>query len=192
MAEKSKAAPCQRAARQQHHQPSTIITPAVIRLAAKFFPVSPAIWNKRIIGLGLETVVVYCYVLTNPHRFSEGLYRLPRAYMVADLEFTLEQVGRSLRALEGEGLIAYDYEAGVILDPQALHFLPPVSQSQIEGALTKLRQVPKTPLLQELWKLAFAYNERLYTAMEKAFPELSNDSFEEARHYDKHYAEQLP
>ena len=169
------------------HSPSY---PGVVTIVAKFFPVTPAVWNNRIISLGIETTLIYLYVLSNPHRFSEGLYRLPKAYVVADLHMDMEQVERAIKALEAEGLIRYDDSAEVVLDPQALHFLPPVSQRQIDGAITKLRQVPKTPLLQELWKLALAHNERLYKAMEDAFPQLSDDTFEEARHYDRHYEQQ--
>lgn len=103
----------------------------------------PAIWNKRVLNLGRDVALMYAYVLSCTHRGSEGLYRLPKAYIAADLDFTVDEVEKGLEALQGEGLIKYDDDAEVLLDPNALHFLPPMSEPQVKGAITKLREVPR-------------------------------------------------
>jgi hypothetical protein len=128
--------------------------------ARKFMPVSPAVWNRRVLGLGQEAVVVYLYLLTNKHRNSEGLYHLPRAYIAGDLgglTIDLDGINRALEALESENLIAYDYDVDVVFIPDALLLQPPASPKQLEGAIRKLRDVPITPLLHKLYERAFAY-----------------------------------
>lgn len=142
----------------------------------KFFTVSPAIWNKRTLDLGRDTALAYCYVLTTPHRLSEGLFRLPKTYMATDLNYSLEEVEQCLKALESEGLIAYDDDAEVLFDPQALVVNPPNGDKRIQGTIKKLRQVPRTRLLRELWKSAFAHCEDLARAIEEAFPEALESS----------------
>jgi hypothetical protein len=155
---------------------------------AKFFPVSPSIWNKRLVRHGRETALLYAYILSNPHRASEGLYRLPKVYIAADLEMELEEVEVALAALEGEGLIIYDHEAEVVLDPTGIFFLPARSDKQMQGAITKLRQVPRTPLLNHLLELATHHNPRLAKEISEAFPHLP----EHIPDYSESVSEHLP
>ena len=136
---------------------------------AKYFPVSPAIWNKRLLALGPTTALIYCYILSNPHRNSEGLFRLPLAYVIADLEMSREDVLQAFSDLGDEELIRFDGEAEVLLDLNALFLLAPTSETQLKGAITKLRQVPRSPLLAEFHKLTIAYAPRLAEAVTEAF-----------------------
>ncbi len=151
---------------------------------AKYFPVSPGIWNKRLLGLGRQTALIYCYLLTNPHRNSEGLFRLPLAYAAADLDVPTTEILDSLKALEAEGFIKFDPEAEVVLDLNALFLLAPTSDTQIKGAITKMRQVPRTFLLEELYRLAFAHAPRLAEALEEAFPLLRDTIGTVSQHSD--------
>jgi hypothetical protein len=128
--------------------------------ARKFMPVSPAIWNRRVLELGKKAVIVYCYLLTNKHRNSEGLYHLPIAYMIGDLgglDLEEDDIRAAFDALEGEALIHFDASVDVVFVPDALLLQPPASPKQLEGAIRKLRDVPITPLLHKLYERAFAY-----------------------------------
>ena len=128
--------------------------------ARKFMPVSPAIWNRRVLELGRRTTIVYLYLLTNKHRNSEGLYHLPIAYMVGDLgglDMTEGDIRQAFNALENEGLVYFDASVDVVFIPDALLLQPPASPKQLEGAIRKLRDVPITPLLHKLYERAFAY-----------------------------------
>lgn len=145
---------------------------------AKFFPVDPSVWNARVTRLGKDAVLVYLYVLSCPHRNSEGLFKLPRDYVVADLKhlgIDLSGVDGALQALEAEGLLAYDQEAEVVLDLYALYTAGCVSPSQIKGAIGKIRQVPKTLLLRELHHRATAHAEGLANALVEAFSDELKD-----------------
>ncbi|MFN2488794.1 MAG: hypothetical protein ABR529_03455 [Actinomycetota bacterium] len=124
---------------------------------AKFFPVSPAIWDKRLIDLGRDRCLLYAYLLSAPHRASEGLYRLPKAYAAADLGFDLREVNDGLADLENAGLILYDHGAEVVLLPDALRYQAPRAKNQVRGAIVKLEQVPDTLLLAEFIKRARIY-----------------------------------
>jgi hypothetical protein len=99
---------------------------------------------------------------------------LPRAYIVADLELSLEQVDHSLRILEQERYIEYDYEVEVVLDLGAFHCLPPRSEQQVRGAINKLSQVPETPLFRRLWELAGKRAPLFAVKMEEAWSGLLN------------------
>ena len=123
-------------------------------------PVSPAIWNRRVLDLGKETVLIYCYLLTNKHRNSEGLYHLPIAYMIGDLgglDLDEDDIRVALEALKDEGLIYCDQDVDVVFIPDALLLQPPASPKQLVGAIRKLRDVPVTPLLHKLYERAVAY-----------------------------------
>ena len=117
-------------------------------------------------------MLVYAYVLSNPHRLSEGLYELPAAYVSRDLDMTTEEILQAFDNLERERAIMYDRDAEVIFDRYALTLLPPKSPKQLEGAIRKLRGVPRTPLRAELWKAATIHVPLLADAMFEAFPEL--------------------
>lgn len=122
---------------------------------AKYFPVTPGIWNKRLLSLGHRTTLVFFYTLTNAHRASEGLFRLPIDYIAADLELEREAVVEALQALEGEQLIMYDWEAEVMLDVNA--FKVQLPKNPIPGKRCNQEAVAtaQTPLLKE--KIAEAY-----------------------------------
>jgi hypothetical protein len=140
---------------------------------ARFHPVSPGIWNHRLLRLGHVGALVYAYILSNEHRNSEGLYRLPLAYICADLELDKDIVTASLSLLETERLIDYDHHAEIVLDRHALKFLRPVSERQVTGAINKILKLPPTALLKELHGLAEVHAPELATAMKDPFPELA-------------------
>lgn len=150
--------------------------------ARKFMPVSPAIWNRRVLGLGKDVVIVYVYLLTNKHRNSEGLYHLPIAYMLGDLgglDLDEDAIRAALEALQDEALIYFDASVDVVFIPDALLLQPPASPKQLEGAIRKLRDVPRTPLLHKLYERALAYcgeenkaGESLPKKLIEAFPNI--------------------
>jgi hypothetical protein len=144
----------------------------------KFFPVSPGVWGD-FNELDHTTMLVYLYVLSCPHRFSEGLYRLPVPYVAADLNLTPQEATEALERLRAARKIEYDSAAGVVFDRSALTVLPPKSPEQIKGAIRKLRQVPRTPLLVELHAMAAIHSPLFAEAIEED-PLLSN-SLEDAR-----------
>lgn len=96
-------------------------------------------WNDREKLLGL-------YVLTCEHRNLEGLYRLPKAYIAADLGWSMKTVEATLKTLIAAGFVEYDPAAEVILVCKALEYQAPATENQIKGAIASLGRVPKTSL----------------------------------------------
>ena len=60
------------------------------------------------------------YILVNRHRITEGLYRLPKAYICQDLGWTLEQMAAPFAELLKAGFIKYDDKASVVLVAKGL------------------------------------------------------------------------
>lgn len=141
-------------------------------MTAKYHRVSPQYWMRskgwddrlRLLGL---------YVQTNEHRITEGLYRLPYAYIVGDLDWPLKVVKQKLRELQAAGLVLYDELTDVILLVDALEEFAPTTEKQITGAMKRLRSVPSTPLLAEFIRLATFHSnglaERIRMEMPNAF-----------------------
>jgi len=122
-------------------------------VTARYYRVSPQYWHHsrdwedrlRLLGL---------YVQTCEHRTTEGLYRLPVAYIAADLGWPAKTVESKLADLQCVGFIKYDCKAEVLLLVNALETQAPSTDAQIKGAITRLASVPATPLLLALHDLA--------------------------------------
>jgi hypothetical protein len=115
---------------------------------------------------------VVLYVQTCRHRVTEGLFPLPKAYMAADLGYTVPQVARSLGVIVNAGLVKYDDQAEVIFICNALEMQAPTTPKQIQGAIARLRMVPASPLLCDLHFHANAHANAFAEAIREAFPTL--------------------
>lgn len=125
---------------------------------ARYYPISPLIWaDAKVRAWDDRTKLFAFYLLTCEHRNLEGLYRLPRAYIQADLGWSEKDVERAMRRLVDDGIIAYDEAAEVVLVRNALKYQAPRSKSQITGALNALQEVPDTELLPEFVEAAATY-----------------------------------
>lgn len=120
-------------------------------------------WDDRTRNVGM-------YVQTCRHRVTEGLFELPKAYMAADLGYTAPQIARSLSVVVDAGLVKYDDDAEVILICNALAMQSPKTVKQIQGAISRLRMVPATPLLCDLHSHANAHSNAFADAIREAFP----------------------
>jgi hypothetical protein len=155
-------------------------------MGATYHPVYPALWDRTMRDLGGPATVVRLYVLTCPHRLSEGLYHLPVGYIQHDTGLEPQHVDQALRELTAARLVDYDPDAEVILDRTALKFAPLRNgvdretgavrvDKRIAGAVRKLEHVPPTPLLAELYRLAVEHSPALAEAMAVEWPELADD-----------------
>jgi hypothetical protein len=121
-------------------------------------------WNER-------TTIVGLYVQTCRHRHSEGLYHIPREYIAGDLGYTAHAVNRSLYIIENAGFVRYDRGANVLLLMTGLELQPPTSPRQIKGAIDRLRTLPASPLLRDLYFLARSHSNGLADSIAMEFPE---------------------
>lgn len=115
----------------------------------------PRFWiDEKVLSLSEDAKILLFYILTCPHRTVEGLFRLPKPYICADLEWSMERLAEPFAELLRQGFIRYDETVGVILIINALKYQYPENPNQIKSALAKLAELPETPLLKELQGLA--------------------------------------
>jgi hypothetical protein len=133
----------------------------------RYYRVSPRIWsvtrwseNARLLAL---------YLLTCPHRTVEGLFRLPKAYIQADLEWSPQRLAEPLRELSEDGFIEYDEDAQVVLILKALKYQAPANPNGVTSALRQLEEVPESPLDQRFHQMAQRYCERLAEQLPERF-----------------------
>jgi len=138
-----------------------------------YFPVSPRFWtDPDMLRCSDDAKLLALYLLTGPHRRTEGLFRLPKPYICADLGWTLERLAEPFRELLGPaGFLAYDDQAQVVLIRNALKYQAPQNPNQVKAVLKHLGDLPDTPLTCEFRQLAERYCEDLAKALPKGFGE---------------------
>jgi hypothetical protein len=78
------------------------------------------IWNDgRLRSHGTAAVLLACYLTDNRHGNALGLYRVPKAYILADLPLTGEELDAALTALQGIGFVDYRGEWAFVRDHAA-------------------------------------------------------------------------
>lgn len=121
-------------------------------------------------GWAEKTIILGLYLQTCKHRTTEGLYPLPLAYAAADLGWTPAVITRHLAILGRAGVVKYDSKAEVVLLPNALEIQAPKAPDPIKGAIRRLKEVPESPLLKDLYGYASTYSTAFAEAIREAFP----------------------
>lgn len=133
-----------------------------------YFRIGPAIWHEP---WDDDTRYVAFYVLTCEHRTTEGYFRLPLEYAVADLSWPARRFRAAFDRLVGEDFLAYDEAARVCLILKALEWQAPDNPNQVKAAMKLIERVPPSPLLVRFIGLALQHCERLAQALAERFPE---------------------
>lgn len=132
------------------------------RVPASYWRISHG-WGDRLQKLGL-------YLQTCTHRTGEGLYLLPLPYAARDLEWTQTITERHMRELVGHDFISWDATSEVVLLHNALEIQAPTTEKQIKGAITRLKELPPSPLLSVLFRLAQVHSNAFADSIRMAFP----------------------
>jgi len=128
----------------------------------KYHRVSSRFWtDEKTMRWDDDTRLLALYLLTCPHRTTEGLFRLPKPYIAADLGWSMERLEKPFAKLLADGFIKYDETVSVMLLPNALKYNPPENTNQAIRAARAVAELPETPLLREFQRLAEQYSERL-------------------------------
>ena len=106
--------------------------------------------SPSIRGLSDSEKLAWSYLLSNQHSNMIGYYLLPLPYMADDLEWPVERAKTSIAALERRGLIAYDHAAQVVFVCKYLKYNRLSSGAREKGALSRLDDLPESPLLVRL------------------------------------------
>ncbi|RAK06295.1 hypothetical protein C8C77_12514 [Halanaerobium saccharolyticum] len=138
----------------------------------KFNKVDTSFWiDEKVRAWDDKTKFLALYILTNQHRYSEGLYRLPKHYIAGDLSISIEEVDQLLNNLIGNEFIAYDEKNSIILIKRALKYSPLINKNHQKAALKKLTELPKSYLFNEFLKLAEKHNNTFAKYLKKELAE---------------------
>lgn len=118
-----------------------------------------------------DTRYLAFYLMTCEHRITEGLFRLPKQYMSADLDRTPDAIEDAIGDLIRDGFVEYDDNAKVVLLPGALRLQQPANKNHVKPAVGKLARLPKTYLFQRFYALARQYAPAFADGLLAAYPE---------------------
>src|SRR5215216_554422 len=125
---------------------------------AKYQRVSPRYWqDPKVRRWPDHQKLLGAYLLTCPHRTTEGLFWLPHGYVAQDLGWSIERVSEGYSGLVEAGFVAYDDTSETVLLVKALKYEAPAGLKQIQGAINRLAEVPPTPLFSLLRDAAARY-----------------------------------
>lgn len=132
------------------------------RVPASFWTLSHD-WGDKLQKLAL-------YLQTCKHRTGEGLYLLPVAYAARDLGWNVSITEKLIGELAGLAFVSYDAKSEVVLLHNALEIQAPTTEKQIIGAIERLKELPATPLLCVLYRLAQVHSNGFADSIRMAFP----------------------
>ncbi len=136
----------------------------------KYNRISTKFWtDEKVLQWDNETRLLALYLLTCSHKTTEGLFRLPKQYICADLEWSMEGLAKPFAKLLEDGFIKYDEGVNVILINNALKYQSPDNPNQEKAAISLLKELPETELLYEFIRQAKRFSERFYKRLVEQF-----------------------
>lgn len=143
---------------------------------ANHYRVSPKFWLKARHREWTDAqTTLALYLLTCEHRNLEGLYRLPKPYIAADLGWPVKKVEDASSVIFASGFALYDPDAEMVLIPNALKHQSPSTENQIKGAIAQLERIPRTSLWDGFRIACESHCERLADAIETRWPRDPDD-----------------
>ncbi len=135
------------------------------RVAVKFWTdEKSSLWNDDIRLLAL-------YLLTCPHRTTEGIFRLPKSYVLGDLRWSQRRLSPAWKFLLSAGFLQYDEKAKIVLLTHALRYQAPENPNQMKAARKSFETLPETVLRSEFLRLAKQLAPAFYELLTKPLGE---------------------
>lgn len=136
----------------------------------RYHRVSPSFWtDPKVLAWDDRTRLLALYIMTCVHRTTEGLFRLPKAYICADLGWDEDTLSKPFAILLRDGFIKYDEAVSVMLLTNALKWNPTNNDKHAIGAAKNISTLPETSLLSDFIQLAERYDKRLYKQLVKQY-----------------------
>lgn len=117
------------------------------------------------------------FLLTGPHRRTEGIYRLPVGYMAGDLGWTDKRTRAALAELLADEFVQYDEKVSVVFICKALKHQGIDNPNQIKAAIKALKELPRTELTAAFAKAAQRFSEPFAERLREQFPEWFTEPF---------------
>ena len=116
-------------------------------MTATYSRVYHRIWsNKEFRNANPDARFAALYLLSCPHRNTEGLFRLPIPFAMFDLQWDQQRTETAFAALETMGFIERDEDNDLVLLVNALKWQPPAGTPRIKGAVNAMSELPDSPL----------------------------------------------
>lgn len=147
-------------------------------MARTYWRVSPAFWgDEKVTGWSDDAKVLALYLLTCEHRTVEGLFRLPKGYIIEDLGWDAERLGKPFGELLRDGFIEYDEKARMCLIVNALEYQSPENPNQVKAAIRFLADLPESVLFARLLERAERLCQPFAEGLRKGLPERFGEGF---------------
>lgn len=161
----------------------------------RYYRIAPKLWrHAKINKWDTDTCTLALYLLTSPHRNIAGLYVLPSPYVLSDLPLTERSLRKAWDRLVSEDFIRYDEASETVLVVNALAYDTPENTNQRKGAIKSLREVPSSPLWNDLIDQAEKhfqpFAKDVINLVKQLFPELLDKQL--PQHFPEQSPEQLP
>lgn len=142
----------------------------------RFHKVDSSFWiDEETRMWDVKTKQLAIYILTNQHRNSEGLFRLPKYYIAGDLNFKIDEINEIIDTLIQSDFIEYDDQNSIILIKKALKYDPTKNKNHQKAAVKKLQELPKSDLFLDFLKLAEKYNKSFAVYLKKEMSDFFED-----------------
>lgn len=114
-------------------------------MSRRFGKVIGTLWaSKRFRSLPDDVArLAYIYLHTNTHGNCVGAYRLPAAYLAADVGVSQDQAGAALAAMERVGLIRYDAAESIILIEDWWLYNSITNRKHLQAAISAIADMPR-------------------------------------------------
>ncbi len=121
----------------------------------RYYRVSTRFWDdEKSRAWPRDVKLLALYLLTCRHRTLEGIFVLPLSYVGEDLHWNGKKLSKLIAVLTENQFLRYDPETRVMLIRNALRYQAPESANVVTGAIRRIKDLPKSPLLEEFLALA--------------------------------------
>lgn len=129
------------------------------------------IWHdEKFMQFTPEAQRLFLYLMSSPHSNSIGLYVIPKMYICADLQLTIQQLKKPFDELIKNGLIMYDDSVNLLLIINHLKHNKIENEKQAQGASKIVAILPKSKLYQEvIIQLPKHYHNPLVKALKELY-----------------------
>lgn len=134
----------------------------------RYSKVGSGVWDEAWTD---DAKFVYLYLKTCKHRTTEGLFKLPLEYAIADLGWQTRRFKNAFHELQRAGAVAYDQELSICLLVDALEVQSPVNGNQATAAVRAVKKIPACPLRDRWIGIVDLTSERLSKALREQLPE---------------------
>ena len=127
--------------------------------------------DEKVVKWDIDTKLLAAYILSCSHKMTEGIFRIPKNYITADLGMEKERLDKAFAKLLEDDFIKYDEDTNILFITKALKYNAPDNPNQEKSAIKCLERLPKTYLLDEFIASAKKYKESFFERLDKRFGE---------------------